>query len=142
MAHNFPQILSALLPSRKTSHWGMRLQATLVTYVFRVFLVHAPTTQTALQSLGLLKGNGHFQEAEDQKQNQTAEGQESLHLEFCSALGHWGVAVAGRVLGSVCKNCTKHLGNPWGEDFLAVDQQDKHCNACCWLHAHNEGRHH
>lgn len=67
MAHNFPQILSALLPSRKTSRWGMRLQATLLTHVFLVFLVHAPTTQTALQSPGLLKGNRHFQEAEDHK---------------------------------------------------------------------------
>lgn len=26
---------------------------------------------------------------------------------------------------AVCRKCTKHLGDPWGEDLLAVAQQDK-----------------
>lgn len=96
--------------------------------------------QPILQTLGLLKGNGRLEDAIDQIQDQTVKYQETLHLEFCSALGLW--KVAGHVPGSVCKNCTKHLGNPWGEDLLAADQQDKHWEACCWLHAHEEGRHH
>lgn len=109
-------------------------------YSFLILLVHVLMAQPILRTLGLLKGNGRLENAIDQIQDQTAKYQETLHLEFCSALGLW--KVAGHVPGSFCKNCTKHLGNPWGEDLLAADQQDEHWEACCWLHAHNEGRHH
>lgn len=43
--------------------------------------------QPILQPLGLLKGNGRLENAIDQIQDQTAKYQETLHLEFCSALG-------------------------------------------------------
>lgn len=58
---------------------GDAAAATLVTpYFLLVFLVHALTTQTVLQTSGLRKGNRHIKEAIDQKQNQTAENQEIL----------------------------------------------------------------
>lgn len=57
--------------------------ATLVTLYFFLVLVHALTAQTVLQTSDLRKGNGHINEAIDQEQNQTAEHQETLHLEFC-----------------------------------------------------------
>lgn len=109
-------------------------------YSFLVLQVHALMARPTLQTLGLLKHNGCLKDAVDQTQDQTAKHQETLHPEFCSAPGL--CRVAGRVPGSVCRNCTKHLGNPWGEDLLAADQQDKHWDASCRLHAHKEGRHH
>lgn len=60
MALNFPKILSALLPSRKKSLIGDEAAATLVTYFLLVLLVHALTTQTVLQTPGLLKANRHL----------------------------------------------------------------------------------
>lgn len=126
MAQNFPQVLSALLHSGKAliGSCGCSYLGDIAFLSCPSSVVHALTAQTVLRTPDWQKGKGHSKGVTDQERNLMAEHQETLHSEFSSVLGLWGVA--GRVPDTVCGNCTQHLGNPWREDLLAVDQHVKH----------------
>lgn len=116
---------------------GAAAAATLVTlHFFLVLLVHALTAQTVCGLQTGRRATDTLRGVTDQERNMTAEHQETLHSEFSSVLGFWGVA--GRVPDTLQELYPTHWecleGGPSGCRPA--------CQTCCWLHAHKGGRHH